>query len=168
MPKSTTLKRPLKRPLKHPSSSSSSKSQKMQFMHNHDSGHPYDLVICLLELLMSVKFYHWRTSSYSTHKATDELYGDLNDNIDEFAETLMGAMDSRITAPNKLHLTIPNDNKHMESIIDKSIKLLSEHDFAYIAKTYHTTTTDLMNIRDEMVGQLHKTKYLLKLNGGHK
>jgi DNA-binding ferritin-like protein len=117
---------------------------------------------------MSVKFYHWRTSSYSTHKATDELYGDLNDNIDEFAETLMGAMGRRILAPDNLHLTIPKDNKHMESLIDESIKLLSKHDFAHIAKVYHTSATDLMNIRDEMVGQLHKTKYLLSLNGSKK
>jgi len=117
---------------------------------------------------MSVKFYHWRTSSYSTHKATDELYGDLNDNIDEFTETLMGAMGKRIAAPDTLHLTIPSDNKHMGALIDKSIKLLSEHNFAHITKVYHTSTTDLMNLRDEMVGQLHKTKYLLSLNDGMK
>lgn len=152
----------------HSSMSKTHKGRSLRFIHNHDSGHPDDLVICLLELLMSVKFYHWRTSSYSTHKATDELYGDLNDNIDEFAETLMGTMGGRILAPNKLHLTIPKDNKHMESLIDKSIKLLSEHDFEHIAKTYHTTATDLMNMRDEMVGQLHKTKYLLSLNGSKK
>jgi DNA-binding ferritin-like protein len=140
-------------------------------MHTHVSGkssNGYDLVVCLLELLMSVKFYHWRTSSYSTHKATDELYGDLNDNIDEFAETLMGAMGSRIPATNKLHLIIPSDNKHMGTLIDKSVKMLSDFDFAKLSKTAHTSTTDLMNIRDEMVGQLHKTKYLLSLNGGKK
>jgi DNA-binding ferritin-like protein len=117
---------------------------------------------------MSVKFYHWRTSSYSTHKATDELYGDLNDNIDEFAETLMGAMGSRVPATNKLHLIIPSDNKHMGTLIDKIVKMLADFDFAKLSKTAHTSTTDLMNIRDEMVGQLHKTKYLLSLNGGPK
>jgi len=134
--------------------------------HKVKSGNGYDLVICLLELLLSVKFYHWRTSSYSTHKATDELYGDLNDNIDEFAETLMGAMGTRIPATNKLHLTIPSDNKHMGVLIDKSVNLLADFDFTKLSRTANTTTTDLMNMRDEMVGQLHKTKYLLSLNGG--
>lgn len=136
--------------------------------HKVKSGNGYDLVVCLLELLLSVKFYHWRTSSYSTHKATDELYGDLNDNIDEFAETLMGAMGSRIPATNKLHLTIPSDNKHMLSLIDRTIKMLADFDFDKLSKSAHTTTTDLMNMRDEMVGQLHKTQYLLTLNGSSK
>jgi hypothetical protein len=133
--------------------------------HKVKSGNGYDLVICLLELLLSVKFYHWRTSSYSTHKATDELYGDLNDNIDEFAETLMGTMGSRIPSTNKLHLTIPSDNKHMGALIDKSVNLLADFDFNKLSNSANTTTTDLMNMRDEMVGQLHKTKYLLSLDG---
>ncbi len=133
--------------------------------HKVKSGNGYDLVICLLELLLSVKFYHWRTSSYSTHKATDELYGELNDNIDEFAETLMGAMGSRIPATNKLHLTIPSDNKHMLSLLNRTVKMLAEFNFDKLSKSAHTTTTDLMNMRDEMVGQLHKTQYLLTLNG---
>jgi len=158
MPKSTTLKRSHSQ--KRTTSSLSGRS------HTIKSGNGYDLVICLLELLLSVKFYHWRTSSYSTHKATDELYGDLNDNIDGFAETLMGAMGSRIPATNKLHLSIPSDNKHMGSLIDKSVNLLAGFNFAKLGKTAGTTTTDLMNMRDEMVAQLHKTKYLLSLNGG--
>jgi DNA-binding ferritin-like protein len=147
--------------------SRSSRSSK----HSHISGkssNGYDLVVCLLELLMSVKFYHWRTNNYSTHKATDELYGDLNDNIDEFAETLMGVMGTRIPATNKLHLVIPSDNKHMLSLIDRSVKMLSDFDFNKLAKTAHTSTTDLMNIRDEMIGHLHQTQYLLTLNGGKK
>jgi hypothetical protein len=32
-----------------------------------------------LEILLMVKLYHWKTHSYATHKATDQLYDDLND-----------------------------------------------------------------------------------------
>lgn len=162
MPSSKTLKR---------SSSSHKSSTSRSDKHTHISSRAsngYDLVVCLLELLLSVKFYHWRTNSYSTHKATDELYGDLNDNIDEFAETLMGVMGNRIPVANKLHLSIPSDNKHMLSLLDHSIKMLAEFNFEKLSKSAHTTTTDLMNMRDEMVGQLHKTQYLLTLNGSKK
>ena len=31
-----------------------------------------------------IKLFHWKTHSYSTHKATDELYSKLNDDIDKF------------------------------------------------------------------------------------
>lgn len=168
MPHSKTHKRPTQ---KTTSRTATTRAHGKSNSHTHVSGkssNGYDLVICLLELLMSVKFYHWRTSSYSTHKATDELYGDLNDNIDEFTETLMGAMGSRIPATNKLHLIIPSDNKHMATLIDKSVKMLSDFDFAKLGKTAGTSTTDLMNMRDEMVGHLHQTLYLLTLNGNKK
>ena len=32
----------------------------------------------LLELLLTVKLYHWKTNSYAEHKATDKLYEELN------------------------------------------------------------------------------------------
>ena len=78
MPSSKTLKR-------FNTSHKSTTSRLFAHSHKVKMGNGYDLVLCLLELLLSVKFYHWRTSSYSTHKATDELYGDLNDNIDELS-----------------------------------------------------------------------------------
>lgn len=153
MPKSTTLKN-----LKSRSSRSNS--------HKVKSGSGYDLVVCLLELLLAVKFYHWQTSSYSTHKATDELYGGLNDIIDEFAETLMGALGTRVPHINKLQINIPTDNKQMSTLIDKTNKQLADFKFDKLGRDA-VTTTDLANIRDEIVGQLHKTKYLLTLNGSY-
>ena len=32
----------------------------------------------MLEMLLIIKMYHWKTNRYSSHKATDELYSDLN------------------------------------------------------------------------------------------
>ena len=39
-----------------------------------------------LEMLNTVKLYHWKTYSYATHEATDKLYKELNEYIDEFIE----------------------------------------------------------------------------------
>jgi len=33
------------------------------------------IVPTFLHMLNTVKLYHWKTTSFSTHKATDELYG---------------------------------------------------------------------------------------------
>ena len=41
------------------------------------------IVLTFLEFLNMIKLYHWKTRSYSQHKATDELYGRLNENIDK-------------------------------------------------------------------------------------
>ena len=74
-------------------------------------------ITCLfLEMLMMVKLFHWKTTSYATHKATDELYEKLNENIDEFIEILLGKTNSRINlTKNKkirlIDLSSPNELK---------------------------------------------------------
>ena len=42
------------------------------------------IVIKFLEMLNTIKLYHWKTFSFAQHKATDELYAKLNENIDNF------------------------------------------------------------------------------------
>ena len=54
---------------------------------NKTSSH---IVKVFLEMLNMVKLYHWKTLSYSQHKATDELFEKLNKNIDRFIEVLIG------------------------------------------------------------------------------
>jgi len=44
------------------------------------------IIRVFLEMLNVIKIYHWKTRSYAQHKATDELYGRLNENIDKFIE----------------------------------------------------------------------------------
>jgi len=43
-----------------------------------------------------VKLFHWKTHSFATHKATDELYASLNEHMDTFIEVLLGKTGSRI------------------------------------------------------------------------
>ena len=54
------------------------------------------IVHVFIELLNIVKLYHWKTTSYAQHKATDELYATLNDHLDKFVETMLGKDGSRI------------------------------------------------------------------------
>ena len=58
------------------------------------------ITVVFLETLMMVKLYHWKTHSYATHKATDQLYDSLNDNIDKFIEVLLGKTGTRIDLMN--------------------------------------------------------------------
>ncbi len=43
-------------------------------------------------MLNTIKLYHWKTTSYSEHKATDELHERLSGHIDTFVEVLLGKM----------------------------------------------------------------------------
>ena len=51
---------------------------------------PSVIVPTFLHMLNTVKLYHWKTTSFSTHKATDELYGTLNEQLDKFVEVMLG------------------------------------------------------------------------------
>lgn len=124
----------------------------------------FTMVHMLLELLMSVKFYHWRTSSFSQHKATDELYEELNDNIDEFTEALMGATNTKIIPTANLYVENPSSVTDLEKMINDRIHKLNTFPFDKLSKSA-SAVSDLMNIRDEMMAALHKFLYLLKLDG---
>lgn len=38
----------------------------------------------------NIKLYHWQTTSYAQHKATDELLSNISPLIDQFVEVYMG------------------------------------------------------------------------------
>ena len=120
-----------------------------------------EITVNFLEMLMMIKLFHWKTHSFATHKATDELYESLNKNIDNFIEVLLGKTGTRIDLMG--HKTI--------SLIDlnsqEQLKSRIEYFKSYLVnltnnKTIKSmTNTDLLNIRDEILGDLNKFLYLL-------
>ena len=116
------------------------------------------LVEVFLGLLNSVKLYHWKTYSFSEHKATDELYSKMNEHIDTFIEILLGKDQSRIPDFN-IRVPLVNDTgfkarilKYREFFIDMTKMFDKERD------------TDLLNIRDEILGDVNQFLYLLTFN----
>ena len=76
-------------------------------------------------MLNMVKLYHWKTDSFSQHKATDELYESLNLNIDRFVEVLMGkGTSSRIHMVNQ-RIQLHQPKRKMRQTFYKKIKNLS-------------------------------------------
>ncbi|ADX06518.1 hypothetical protein 162310486 [Organic Lake phycodnavirus] len=53
----------------------------------------------ILEMMMCIKMYHWKTNSYSSHKATDHLYASLNEHMDKFVEIWLGKI-KKVKCPN--------------------------------------------------------------------
>lgn len=118
-----------------------------------------ELVNHFLELLMIIKVYHWKTHSYSEHKATDNLYDQLNENIDKFVEIMLGKTNSRLNMKNKsIVFTDPNTKNNLKKIINNYKILLEDKITLYIGLSKNT---DLLNIRDEILGNLNQFLYLL-------
>lgn len=117
-----------------------------------------ELVKMFLEMLNIIKLYHWKTRSYAQHKATDELYSRLNDNVDKFVEILLGKDQSRITM---IHAEIKLLDFNKKS--DFQTRVLEYRAFLTSLNSQFDSIkdTDLLNIRDEMVGDLNQFLYLM-------
>ena len=120
-----------------------------------------EITVVFLEMLLMVKLFHWKTTSYATHKATDELYTKLNANIDSFIEVLLGKSGSRIDLMSNKNIRLV-DLSSQESL-KKEIEafkgyLVSLDDNAAMRKM---SNTDLYNIRDTILGDLNQFLYLL-------
>ena len=120
-----------------------------------------DITVRFLEILIMVKLYHWKTSSYATHKATDELYTNLNANIDKFIEVLLGKAGNRINLMSKKNISLIdlNSPERLRSEINSFKNYLVSLTNSPAMKLM--SNTDLLNIRDEILGNLNQFLYLL-------
>jgi len=120
-----------------------------------------EITIVFLEMLMMVKLFHWKTTSYATHKATDDLYTKLNANIDSFIEILLGKSGSRIDLMSNKQI------KLVDLSSQESLKREVEAFKGYLVSLNDNkamqimSNTDLFNIRDTILGDLNQFLYLL-------
>jgi DNA-binding ferritin-like protein len=110
----------------------------------------------MTEMLHTIKLHHWRTHSYSVHKATDNLHEALSEQVDSFVEKMLGSKHTRATLthmPLRAYNTLPELKRRMEYY-----KL-------YLKRMPASLGTDLLNIRDELLGSLNQFSYMLTLSG---
>ena len=126
-------------------------------------------ILCFLELLNTIKIYHWSTLSYPIHKATDELHGKLSELVDSFIEIYIGHC-ARGGAGSGVPVFKFKSEKSacIEFCECKSLaafcKVLDDNIIHLEGLTDKLNGyTDLVNIRDEMVGALAQALYLLRL-----
>ena len=120
-----------------------------------------DIVLMFLQMLNTVKLYHWKTSSYAQHKATDELYANLNLNIDKFVEIMLGKTGGRVNLTGQKSLPLLD----YTNVSDFTREINRYKDFLINmnkdAGINITNNSDLLNVRDEILGNLNQFTYLL-------
>jgi hypothetical protein len=123
------------------------------------------IVPTFLHMLNTVKLYHWKTTSFATHKATDELYGSLNSKLDEFVEVMLGKDElggrSRLLNVHVIKLDTFSNNASFKKQIEiyKDFLLGLSNDDVFSAPM----NADLLAIRDEILADFNKFLYLLTL-----
>jgi hypothetical protein len=135
-----------------------SRRRKESFGKGLDNSKKSHIVRMFLEMLNVLKIYHWKTRSFAQHKATDELYGRLNDHIDTFIEVLLGKDQSRIKMVERsIQLMDPSEKTDFQN------KVLEYRGFLTDMNIYFDPAkdTDLLNIRDEILGDINQFLYLM-------
>lgn len=123
-----------------------------------NTGKNANIVLVFLEILNVIKLYHWKTRSYSQHKATDELYENLNKNIDEFVEVLLGKDESRIKLMEKrIDLADSENLKDFKARIYEYRQFLTDFNIHFDGKK----DSDLLSIRDQILANINQFLYLL-------
>lgn len=105
----------------------------------------------MLEMLMLIKIYHWKTNSYASHKATDHLYASLNEHMDKFVEIWLGKNNKKLNAKMNISINYVSNEKKLIIKVKEFILHLERLQL----------DSDLLTIRDDIVGELNQFLYLL-------
>jgi hypothetical protein len=120
-----------------------------------------NLIRTFFKFQNELKLYHWQTVSYSRHKATDKLFEKILESIDEFVEVFMGQFNKRVCMTKEpLVIRTFTEKNAITLLVEFQQWLVS------IEKVLpkHTSFTDLLNIRDTMLGHVDQTLYLFSLS----
>jgi hypothetical protein len=120
-----------------------------------------DQIHFFLNLRNEIKLYHWQTKVYARHIATDQILEKLDKNIDSFVEIYIGKYGRpRMTGKNSV-LTLRNlSEAGAKRLISSAIKHLQ----GSLTKSLKEYDSDLINLRDEMIGDLNQLLYLFSLH----
>ena len=117
------------------------------------------IVYTFFKFQHELKLYHWQTYSYSRHKASDKLYEKIIDLIDTFIEIYMGKFGKRVQLSNRpLVIRSFSDQTIIRFLIQFQAFLVDLE-----IQLPKGKNTDLLNIRDEMLGVVNQTLYLFTL-----
>ncbi len=119
-----------------------------------------EIINVLMNLYDQVKIYHWQTMHFPRHEAAGKLIESLDDLIDSFVETYMGKYGRPKLTTKTGTISVRNfHDKQAPALLKEAIDWMTHT----LPKKLKKEDTDLLNIRDEIVGVLNKTLYLFTL-----
>lgn len=123
-----------------------------------------DIVIHFLEMLHTIKLFHWKTTGFAVHKATDDLHSKLSDNVDSFVEVMLGKHGGRINMQSQQPLTVRDYGSSASGAFKEEMNKYKELLQGLTGTLDASKDSDLLNIRDEMLGHINQFLYLLTLH----
>jgi len=118
-----------------------------------------EITLKLVQIQLQFKFLHWQTFGDAKHKAYGEIYDSMGDKIDRLVESMMGKY-GRIQFDSEFSIMFQDISalsvqNFMDGITEFLVGMTEKLDPKY--------DSDLLNIRDEILGDINQTKYRLTL-----
>jgi len=113
----------------------------------------------LLGLQNQMKICHWQTKGIARHEAFGNFYDDLTPLIDDFVEQSMGKY-GRFTLEDETK-TIQLSN--LSEIDIKGLVNTTRQALVQLTEQLDSSDTDLLNLRDEILGKVNKYAYLFTM-----
>ena len=115
----------------------------------------------LFEIRNQIKLYHWQTYQHARHIATDKYLESLDKHIDYFVEVSMGKYGRPRVTTATATITLKNMTEKTAAIYLNAARAYLQGTFS---KTINPKDTDLLNIRDEILGDINQLTYLFTLS----
>ena len=110
------------------------------------------LVPVLLRYHVLLKLYHWQTTSYARHKASDDLYDRFSEFIDHLVE--YGSSKTTLSVePQTIGIYNMTDDM-ADSFLDQLDELVSR---------INLNDEGIRARRDDFIGYIHQARYLFQL-----
>jgi len=118
------------------------------------------IILNLLKLTTQLRIFHWQTESYAQHKAFGNAYESLSDLLDRLVEVHQGKYGRIVyTSPAGLEISNSEDLNAQDILTEVAEYLVTNFNELHDP----VKDSDCLNIRDEMVAEINKLKYLLTL-----
>lgn len=118
------------------------------------------LITYLIYVKENIKLYHWYTTLYPRHIATDNLYERLSGNIDKLVEIYIGKYGRQKLSKSDLTLVLNplNDSTIVGFVEDVVSYLLTQ-----LPRFIKQEDVDILTLRDDIVSDLSQAKYLFSM-----
>lgn len=113
----------------------------------------------LIGLQLQMKICHWQTKSIARHEAFGDFYNDLDGLIDDFVEEAMGKYGRFVLDDETNVIQLAN----LSDINLKGLVNTTREALVQMTDQLDSSDTNLLNLRDEILGKLNKYSYLFTM-----
>jgi DNA-binding ferritin-like protein len=122
-----------------------------------DNAYGY-FILNMLAFRTQAHIFHWQTKKYSTHVALGGFYDAYILLVDTLAESMMSKFGTPVIGVGNIKI-VDYSEENINLFLNEAYSLFENE-----GRTLCADNTEMLNVIDEIVGEINKLKYLLTLS----